>query len=162
MRTFNEEQRFTQWWMYALVISIIGVLLIGVYEVSNAFSDVDHWVLLFLYLFFILLLIGILPVKLHTQIDITGIKTQFTPFSIFTKKYSWSEIQECYVRKYSPLREYGGWGIRGSAYNTSGNMGIQIITKDKDRFLIGTQKPEMVKRILAKYRDKMESDFARK
>ncbi|HET7361606.1 MAG TPA: hypothetical protein VFI78_06710 [Salinimicrobium sp.] len=156
MRTFKEEQRFTQWWLYALCISIIGVLLIQVYEISNGFSDVDHWTLLFLYLTFILLLIGILPVKLHTQIDATGIKAQFSPFSVFTKKHSWSDIEECYVRKYSPLWEYGGWGIRGSAYNTSGNMGIQIITKDQKRFLIGTHKPEMVKRILAKYRDKMK------
>jgi hypothetical protein len=51
------------------------------------------------------------------------------------------------VRKYSPIKEYGGWGFRygfknGKAYNISGNMGLQLILKNGDRILIGTQKPE--------------------
>lgn len=65
-----------------------------------------------------------------------------------------NNIANMYVRKYKPLREYGGWGLRmglfgkGSAINVSGNMGIQIELKNGDRILIGTNKPDDAKRII--------------
>ncbi len=40
-------------------------------------------------------------------------------------------MNEFYARKYRPIREYGGWGIRygwnGRAYSTSGNEGVQLV-----------------------------------
>ena len=56
------------------------------------------------------------------------------------------EIENVYPREYSPVAEYGGWGIRygksGSAYNMRGNRGIQLELKNGKEFLIGTQQPE--------------------
>ena len=38
------------------------------------------------------------------------------------------------ARTYAPLREYGGWGIRGlsrkRAYNVSGNRGVELSLVD--------------------------------
>jgi hypothetical protein len=48
------------------------------------------------------------------------------------------------VRKYKPLLEYGGYGIRGfgnnRALNIAGKTGLQLIFKDGRKLLIGTQK----------------------
>jgi len=48
------------------------------------------------------------------------------------------------VRKYKPLLEYGGYGIRGfgnnRALNISGNTGLQLVFKDGRKLLIGTKK----------------------
>ena len=49
-----------------------------------------------------------------------------------------------YVRKYSPIAEFGGWGYRisfngGPAYNIAGNMGLQIVFVSGKKLLIGTQ-----------------------
>jgi hypothetical protein len=80
----------------------------------------------------------ILWMQLETRIDSEGIRVKYIPFGFSEKFFSWKEIEKCYVRKYNPLVEYGGWGIRGlgnkKAYNVSGNLGIQIITRDKKIF----------------------------
>lgn len=90
---------------------------------------------------------SVLLLRLDTRIDDKGISTYFRPFGFTRKSFSWDEISECYVRSYSPLQEYGGWGLRtlgmrSKAYNVAGNQGIQIVTNEGRKFLIGTQQPE--------------------
>ena len=64
-------------------------------------------------------------------------------------KIEWKDVDSAYVRIYSPLSEYGGWGIRnghnGKAYNTSGDWGLQLVFKNGARILLGTQEPDKVK-----------------
>ena len=107
-----------------------------------------------------IIILGFLVLRLHTRIDSTGIYAKFDPLNLANKKFSWDEIKSCYVRKYSPLTEYGGWGIRGfpkaKAYNVSGNMGIQLVTKAGKKFLIGTNKPEQAQKVIDRYRDKIK------
>ena len=46
--------------------------------------------------------------------------------------------------EYSPLKEYGGWGIKfgfkGKAYNVSGNKGVKIFLKNGLNIMFGSQK----------------------
>ncbi|MES2389410.1 MAG: hypothetical protein V4543_15515, partial [Bacteroidota bacterium] len=56
---------------------------------------------------------------------------------------------KAYIRTYSPMGEYGGWGIRyginkGWLYNVSGNMGLQLELLDGKKVLIGTRKPDEI------------------
>lgn len=64
------------------------------------------------------------------------------------KKIALDEVQKFYIRSYSPLKEFGGYGIRtnkgGTAYNVSGKKGLQLELKGGKKFLIGTQKPELL------------------
>jgi len=158
MRVFEEIQAFRQWW----VLLILGLMLAGsCLALINSFNDSES-ITLEIIAFGIVVIISFLfwIIKLHTKIDSKGIKAQFRPGSFFLKKFKWNEISHCYVRRYSALTEYGGWGIRGlrasKAYNVSGNMGIQIITKDQKNFLIGTNKPEEAKRVLKRYQEKLQ------
>ncbi|UJH92407.1 hypothetical protein LZ575_07780 [Antarcticibacterium sp. 1MA-6-2] len=100
----------------------------------------------------------IFSLRLETRIDSRGVTARFNPFKFFTKHYYWKDIDNIFVRKYSPIAEYGGWGVRGlgkaKAYNIKGNNGIQIVTKNKKSFLIGTQQPEVARRIINYYRDR--------
>ena len=47
---------------------------------------------------------------------------------------------------YSPLVEYGGWGIRGwgknVALNARGNRGVRLMLMDGRRVLVGSQRAE--------------------
>ncbi|PTX42294.1 hypothetical protein C8P64_2722 [Christiangramia gaetbulicola] len=157
MRIFKEEQAFRQWWFIAiLALTMVGCIIPMVknYQLHGT-ATAEFFglglVLLIILLFWVL--------RLHTKIDAKGISARFEAFSFFRKEFKWSEINECYVRKYSPWTEYGGWGIRVSrkkkAYNVSGNIGIQIITKDKKKFLIGTNKPEEAKKVIRRYQEKL-------
>ncbi len=59
------------------------------------------------------------------------------------RKISWDAIDEVLGRKYKPIVEYGGWGIRWRykswAYTVSGKNGVEF-RKGDYKILIGTQK----------------------
>ena len=65
------------------------------------------------------------------------------------------------------MLEYGGWGLRGgfflnkgkgTAYNVSGNIGIQLEFVNGKKILIGTHKRDEVDRVLKTYASKITSD----
>lgn len=102
----------------------------------------------------------ILSLRLKTRIDNTGITAYFSPLGFSRKRFSWNDVEECYIRKYYALREFGGRGLRAKrkkkAYTVTGNQGIQIRTKNKRVFLIGTQKPEDAKTVINYYINRKE------
>lgn len=87
-------------------------------------------------------------IKLETKINQQGIYVKFYPFHLKFKFINWNEIDRVFIREYSPITEYGGWGLRislsgnGKAYNVSGNKGLQIVFKNGNKLLIGTNKQE--------------------
>ena len=167
MKVFTEHQRFDQWWLRLLMFS---TLFITVGAIILEFPNVtpDEKTLFFSLGGFSVLLVGGLTalffiLKLETKIDETGISYGFRPFQKKLKKASWNEIERCYVRNYKPLNEYGGWGYKrgfvkhGKAYNVKGNIGLQIVFKNQKKTLLGTQKPEEVKRVLKTYSYKLSN-----
>jgi len=68
----------------------------------------------------------------------------FFPFHFRDQQIGWEEIERYEVVKYSPLLEFGGWGIRfnrrGKAFNVSGNKGLRLYLKSGRIILIGTQR----------------------
>ena len=154
MGYFEERQTFNQWWLICLVIFAQAGLVYGLYQETAGFSQFDEPIKVLFGIFFIILFLSIFTLRLHTRISSAGIVAELHPIPFFTRKFHWKEIDEIYVRKYSAIGEYGGWGVRGmfpaKAYTVSGQYGIQIVTKDGRKFLIGTQKSEKVKPILNK------------
>ena len=90
--------------------------------------------------------------KLVTQIRTDGIYIRFFPFQPSFNRYDWEDILDVYIRKFDAYSEYGGWGIRngplGKGYLISGQTGIQIVFRDKNRLLISTEKATEVSAIL--------------
>ncbi|SEH67110.1 hypothetical protein SAMN05192561_12715 [Halopenitus malekzadehii] len=68
------------------------------------------------------------------------------------RQISWSEIERYEAKRYSPLREFGGWGIRWTpgeiAYNVSGDQGMWIERTNGRAVLVGTQHPEEFVRVI--------------
>lgn len=161
MRVFVEKQQFRQWWLIVILGATVAGLLVSLYSHTNGFTinEVDSS-LVFSTIIVAIVIAGFIMLELRTKIDASGITASFHPIAFFKKKYKWSEIEKVYVRKYAPLSEYGGWGVKGlgeaKAYNVSGNYGIQIVTKEKKHFLIGTQQPQDAERILKKYTEKLK------
>lgn len=157
MKVFIESQRFRQWWLYAILGSTFIAVILPFFKDG---SSENIWILIISLLIVVSICLLFFNLELYTRIDFNGIKTQFKPFSFLSRSYSWKEIESCYVRKYSPITEYGGWGVRGlgtaSAYNVSGNMGIQLILKNGKRFLIGTHKENDARRILKQFQPDSE------
>ncbi|MRI00386.1 hypothetical protein GH721_07520 [Kriegella sp. EG-1] len=161
MRVFNETQRFNQWWLWLLLLAILGLVIYQSYHhFSNFEESVKNSVGLIIGIFTIVpVILLFVSMRLITAIDEVGIHYQFIPFQFSKKTIRWSEIIECYIRKYKPISEYGGWGFRGTfsknkAYNVRGNKGIQIELKTKEKILIGTQNEKEVEQVIHRYFNK--------
>lgn len=93
--------------------------------------------------------------RLNTVIGRGMITYRFVPFHFTDRKIALGEIDQVFVRKYRPLMEYGGWGLRwslnGKAVNVRGNNGIQIVLKNGSRILIGTSQPEAASKALERF-----------
>ena len=154
MRVFKEEQRFNQWWLIVIcTIAGIGILLnLGLFPGFSENLSISKLLGAALGLF---ICIGIFLVKMHTKIDKSGVKVWFSPFGFTKKSYSWNELENAHTRKYRPISEFGGWGIRifrkHKAYNVKGDKGIQLKTKEGKFFLIGTQQTQNADRVINRY-----------
>lgn len=154
---FQERQKFTQWWIWTI---FIGVFVLYFYDVSRYLSsdppqNLPTALLITGVLLFVVTYIFIIC-RLDTLIKTDGIYVRLYPFHIKPKFYSWSSLTKAYVRTYSPIVEYGGWGLRfsifgkGKAYNIAGNQGLQLELTNRKRILIGTAKPEELTHALVK------------
>lgn len=152
---YKEEQRFTQFWIW-LIMAFIGGLWIwqvvqqifmGIPFGNNPAPDI------------VVILMGIFPLggillfrylTLKTIIDDEGVHYRFSPFQKKGKVIKLADILRYEVKEYSPIKDYGGWGIRwglgknGTAYNVSGNKGVLFEMKNNKRFMLGTQHPDSI------------------
>ena len=154
MRVFKEEQRFNQWWLIVIcTIAGIGILL-NLARLLDLSGDISTGKL-FGSSLGLIVCVGIFFVKMHTKIDKSGIKVWFSPFGFTMKSFRWNELENAHTRKYRPISEFGGWGIRvfrkHKAYNIKGDKGIQLKTKKGKFFLIGTQQTQNADRVIKRY-----------
>jgi len=149
---FFERQAFRQNSLLIIVVISINVLFIwgfiqqvffGIPWGNNPMSNSG----LVIITSFMLLLIALLFFKQQTVITHEGVYVRYFPLDFKTRFFAWDDIQEAYVRKYSPIKEFGGWGKRhqfstkkGIAYNVSGNIGLQLVFKNGQKILIGTNR----------------------
>jgi len=146
---FSETQRFTQWWLWAILLGAASMPVFGLIKelrTAHPFSDAAHNASIFISLIIMASVwVLFLLLRLETQITDAGITVRFFPFHLKSLHFPWAETEQVYVREYSPLGEFGGWGLRYGldvqAYNVSGNQWIQIVFKDGKKLLIGTNKP---------------------
>lgn len=156
---FKEQQRFNQKWMLAIIFLLLGInvwgfiqqIFFGVPFGNNPASDEA---MIMITLGAVVIFGFILSLKLKTRIDRHGISYRFSIIHRKEHFIKWEAVQRAYVRKYKPIKEYGGWGFRlgisGKAFNTSGNMGLQLELTNGKRLLLGTQKPEELEAVLNK------------
>ncbi|MEJ7559273.1 MAG: hypothetical protein WKF66_13265 [Pedobacter sp.] len=149
---FLEVQRFKQWWLWLILLGINGLFIYGVFKQvigGQHFGNKPTSNLVLLTITGLMIIVTVLFANFHleTTIKTDGIYVRFFPFHLKYKYYSWDTLAKAYVRQYSPISEYGGWGLRtglfgkGTAYNVSGNEGLQLEFKNDKRLLIGTNKP---------------------
>jgi len=155
---FIEIQKFTQWWLWLILLAITFIPLYGLYVQiikggqfgSKPLSSTG---LIFFLCFMLLMLIFFWLMKLTTEIDKDGISFNYFPFT--SRVVSWSEVESAEVVDYGFV---GGWGVRrgskhGTVYNISGKMGLALRLKNGDKFCIGTQKEQELQKLIKSLRD---------
>lgn len=148
---YSEKQRFTQWWLWLLLAGVAGLgwwlfveqLVLGHPVGDEPLPDWAAWLL------WALMGVG-LPaffgsIALFTEVTSDRIILHYRPMR--TRIILLADIKEVTVRTYSPVREYGGWGIKGwsvrnVAYNVSGDRGVQLVLGNERKVLVGSRRPE--------------------
>jgi len=151
MDIFTERQRFSAKLIYGFSLGMT-VFLVVLFRWTGEEPNPG----LFASLLMVALAAWLLEIcELKTEINKEGIKVQLEPFHRKPQFIDWQDIESAYIRTYSPLWEFGGWGLRfglsGKAYIISGNRGLQLILKDGRHLLIGTQKDLELEQFLKRY-----------
>lgn len=148
---YFEEQHLRQWWVWLIGLGVAGLawwllvqqLILGRPLGNNPMPDWAAWL--------VWALVGVgLPLLLWSVRLVTVVmpgQLMVWPRPVRKRFIDVADIQEAAVRTYSPLKEYGGWGIKGwsrrnMAYNMSGDRGVQLVLSDGRRVMIGSQRPE--------------------
>lgn len=151
---FKEKQKFTQWWLWLILIGMVIIPVYGLYKqllLGEPFGDnpmSDTGLIVFFFgTFGLMVLFWVMQLK--TEIDNTEIRMNFIPF--IKKKIEWKDVKRAEIVNYG----FVGWGIRigtkyGTIYNTKGNKGLAIVLTDGKRLLIGTQKEVELDEVVAK------------
>ncbi|MDR0863860.1 MAG: hypothetical protein LBO74_02870 [Candidatus Symbiothrix sp.] len=158
--TFQESQKFGfSFILLTIVIAIpficgfIRQIIIGKPWGNNPMGDIT---LIIVTLLVLSVAVAFFFAKMETIVNNEGIYVRIFPLQLKYKYFSWDEIEKAYIRKYRPLVEFGGWGIRAGfgtlggekGYNMSGNIGLQLVLLNGEKILIGTHKPMEMKEIL--------------
>lgn len=146
---FTEKQYFKQTWLWAIILITIPISIL---PIINS-SEINFVSLLICLVPTILIIVLFLVMNLKTSINEKSIAVQFFPFIRKPKAFFWDDIQKIELKKYQPLVEYGGWGIRGlgddKAYNIKGNIGLKLFLKNGKKVMIGTQNPKDINKVIA-------------
>ncbi len=151
---FREEQGFGPWVRGLLFLSLVGTVAALVFagrmlysgpggkQIITVFLAVAAVVALTELATFWVIAMGRMVTELHSD----GIFVQAYPITKLRRRIGYEEVKSCQARKYNPLGEYGGWGIRsgpnGKAYNTRGDQGVQIEMHSGEKLLIGSQRAQ--------------------
>jgi len=149
---FHEEQRFTQWWVWVIILAGVAPawyiwwkhLLMRRTSGPDTTADWTVWIV---WLGAgVLLPVYLASMRLVTQVRHDGVYLRFVPFHWRWVRIEPEHIKEVRARTYNPLLEYGGWGIRygahGKAYTISGNQGVELKFSNGRTLLIGSQRAE--------------------
>jgi hypothetical protein len=139
---FTEIQHFRQKWLWAILFTVTAV--------STYFSVINQGLRsgLIVILLMTPILISLYKAKLVTKIRDNKLSYQFYPFHLSEREINLDE-RKIEVTDYSPLKEFGGWGLRWRpgkiAFSVSGSKAIRINSDEGREIVLGTQKPEEVK-----------------
>lgn len=152
---FREVQKMDQLWVRLVVGISVVFSWYGAYQqliLGKPFGNnpAPDWMM-----FVLLLVFGIVfPLFFHsfkmvTEVRKEGLYIRFYPFHFSFRYFPIKNIQDYEVLTYSPIRDYGGWGIRyglkGTAYNAKGNRGVHFEFVDEGKvkkLMVGSQIPE--------------------
>lgn len=87
--------------------------------------------------------------QLRTRVSDTGLDVRWGFLEVLRKKIPFSEITNAEAVTYSPLGQFGGWGIRygGSkkkAWTIRGNKALVLTLTDGTKFYLGSDRPERI------------------
>lgn len=156
---FYEKQYFTQRVFKIILFLITAIFTFAsiqqlIFKLPFGNRPMSDMALLASMVFLVIFNLLFFSMKLITTIDSKAISIRFYPFHIYTKRFEWPQLSDVIVREYNPIKEFGGWGLRGfgnrKTMTVSGTWLIEIVFVNNQSLLIGTKKPKEAQIALGK------------
>lgn len=148
---YREVQRPRMWWVWLAIVvapllawwAFIQQVVLGEPWGDEPASDLAVWAL-FLGFGLAWPALFLVWLRLLTEVTADEVRVRLRPFNFGWVRFPIGEIESAEARRYRPVREYLGWGIRwgpsGRAYNLNGNEGVQLVLTSGRRVLIGSER----------------------
>lgn len=154
MKEYKEIQKFNSPFFRALMfVALLGCLFAFFNPLSLTEQGISNLPALLIAPGLLMLFYIIYTGYLKTVIDQAGIIIEMKILFKFGRTIRWDEIEAIRSDKYRPILEFGGWGYRigwkGVAYSCRGNDGLIILLKNGRKVVVGTQKPDELKKYLS-------------
>jgi hypothetical protein len=145
------------WIMVMVLLSMFTAIALSGKEVFASGGSPDYSSLVFIVIIEFLVLALIWSIRLRFTIEKAGLYYRYFPFHFREYFIPWETVMAAGGRNYSPLTEYGGWGIKGSkknrAYNVSGSFGLQLELIEGRKILFESNNPDEISKMLDKVRE---------
>ncbi|MDF2157622.1 hypothetical protein [Algoriphagus sp. CAU 1675] len=155
-RVFNEHQSYRGTWvMYLLLMTEIPlfILALTLIRYSDKEPNENFMALGILAIASIGVFLLLMNIRLSNRIDEKGVHFRYVPFINKWKTIPKGTIRSIKVITYSPISDFGGWGIKGNsttkAYSIMGDEGLLIDAGESKKIMIGTRKAMELKAFLA-------------
>jgi hypothetical protein len=160
MKVFKEQQRFTQWWIWLPLISLLLLFIYGAIQqlffgIPYGDKPMSNLGIILFSLFFFLFVLFFRLLTLKVNIDEKGISYKFSPLHRSDTFIDWKNILTVSIITFKPILDVGGWGIKHGSYTVKGNIGIKLSLKNGEQVIIGTQKKAEATQILNTYINKI-------
>ena len=154
---YREVQRFTQPWLWVFILATLLFVLVtfgwalyqqlvlgepwGNRPMTNTGLVLSSCGAIGVSAAIVLLFVVL---RLEVEVRDDGVHVAFRPLS--RRVFSFSDIRQCTARKYQPLRNYGGWGLRSTfrshASPVRGDSGVWFEFHGQKPVLVGSQRAE--------------------
>ena len=158
MKEFIESQRFTQWWLWLILVGVALIPTWGMYSqvlmgTPMGNNPTPDWAVVFFCLFTYGMCFLFYFLQLKTTINAKGIHFGFFPLGV-NRFHAWQNIDTAAVVHYGFV---GGWGIRygskyGTVYNIRGAEGLAVVLKNGKKFLIGSQQIKTLTEVIQTFK----------
>ena len=145
---FFERQFMPAWALW--LVAFVGLVIPGFILFTQSMPA------LMIFMLVILMIVFALFATMQTRVTEEHLLITFGLVPLIAFRYDLEDILVFEARSYQPMKEYGGWGIKGSkqdrAISMQGNEGVQCEMRSKEggtwRLLIGSQVAEKLEAII--------------
>ena len=155
-RVLYEERTGWSWWVHPLIgLTFISAVIPIVEFIRGGIGSGPGKMSVGVAVFCLVLGFGLpgaiygLMGQLRTRVSPEGLSICWGLLEIVKKRIPFDEIESAETVTYSPMGEFGGWGIRmggnkKKAWTVRGNRALVLRLRDGTRFYLGSDKPERI------------------
>ncbi len=153
---FSEQQTITKWYVWILPVLVLVVCVYVILhqlllQQAGSTDAIPLNILIVMVLIPCILIVFLRHIRMKVEITSKGILYDVRPFQ--DGHILWSEVKEIKLIPYTRMAlGLAPGGVSGKAYNISGTHCMQLTKKNGQKILLGTEKPELLRKVLEKIR----------